>query len=488
MPHHAADYRATPPTDLLRQLIALTQTNSFSPTYLSKLIFFIILPATLIFSKDNQRDNASSRFFYALLSENHVVNRGLDDGIETLELTPIREPHALESQYTVYFAGNGMDAVDPGHANHTIGFEGVRHHLFWNYPGVGGSSASLLSSQDLFAACVQQVKRLMARGVQPRQITLRGFSLGGGVAAEVARRLHQEGHRVNFKIEQSFARIAGVLPAYLQGALQHYPQWAPLITSLITTALWGLTLGISTAAIMASLSLALCSAFASVMYLVTALIQLATLTLQQLSHAVGFYMTYPLHLISHNALDVLQNTFGYVADELFWSMYVATFKLNQALNALASCLHVALQFAVSVLGGSIALGGLVMGCVVGLLLGGLLSMQLLVTDSPYVLPTQKAFSAALTSACCEMDSVAALNDVLACDDESMRHVRIQVHNILHDPVIPATAALNSGLGFYASHPKRSQYPRANAHVESFWYHGGGHYPNVPAESEIRPSC
>ena len=219
---------------------------------------------------------------------------------------------------------------------------------------------------------------------------------------------------------------------------------------------------------MASLSLALCSAFASVTYLVTVLIQLVTLSVQQFSHAVGFYMTYPLYLISHNALDVLQNTFGYVADELIWSMYVATFKLNQGLNTLASCLHVAIHCAVSVLGGSIALGGLVMGFVVGLLLGGLLSMQLLVTDRPYLLPTQKAFSAALTSACCEMDSVAALNDVLACDDESMRHVRIQVHNILHDPVIPATAALNSGLGFYASHPKRSQNPRAHAHVESFW--------------------
>ena len=75
----------------------------------------------------------------------------------------------MESQYTVYFSGNAMDAMDPGHAHHTIGFEAVRHHLFWNYPGVGGSSAGLLSSQDLFAAGVQQVKRLMARGVQPRQ-------------------------------------------------------------------------------------------------------------------------------------------------------------------------------------------------------------------------------------------------------------------------------------------------------------------------------
>lgn len=87
------------------------------------------------------------------------------------------------------------------------------------------------------------------------QITLHEVSLGGGVAAQVARRLHEEGHVVHLEIDRSFSSLAAAVTEIIKAAGLN----GPLSTSVIAFSVSGLALGVMTAGLVASIGLALAS-------------------------------------------------------------------------------------------------------------------------------------------------------------------------------------------------------------------------------------
>lgn len=91
-----------------------------------------------------------------------------------------------------------------------------KNYIFWNNPGAGNSVGGDHSANDLFKAAYQQAMRLLDQGIFAKDITLRGLSLGGGVATLVARQLHENGHLVNLEVDRSFALVAAVVPSLLK--------------------------------------------------------------------------------------------------------------------------------------------------------------------------------------------------------------------------------------------------------------------------------
>lgn len=84
--------------------------------------------------------------------------------------------------------------------------------LCYNYREVGASSGTFLSEEPLICDGLEIANSLIRRGVVP---LLHGYSLGGGVATQVAARLSQAGQIVHLCNERSFTSIPQVVSAHM---------------------------------------------------------------------------------------------------------------------------------------------------------------------------------------------------------------------------------------------------------------------------------
>jgi len=133
----------------------------------------------------------------------------------------------------------------------------------------------------------------------------------------------------------------------------------------------------------------------------------------------------------------------------------------------------------SVVGGILAIAGLVVGVLAGLALGALLSVQYLWTDEALIVPITCAFSAVLYSTCCEMDSVDAMDHILKADNKlencTKKQPTINVINTVDDEVIEVEASLNVGLGFRPGQASQDDETQPlQPKINSFWFEKGGH--------------
>jgi hypothetical protein len=88
---------------------------------------------------------------------------------------------------------------------------------------------------------------------------------------------------------------------------------------------------------------------------------------------------------------------------------------------------------------------LLAGLVIGLLLGALLSLQLLWTDSPCILPLHTLCDLALKINSCNMDSVDAIHEMLELNSDPRG--TITIINTESDNIIYPNASLCTGMRF-----------------------------------------
>jgi pimeloyl-ACP methyl ester carboxylesterase len=119
-------------------------------------------------------------------------------------------------KYIINFVGNGMcyehiidDMKEDANAlkANVVGF---------NLRGVGLSTGKAKSKDDLVTDGIAQVQRLLDQGISPQNITLKGHSLGAGVASLVAKHFHQLKQPINLFNSRSFSTITNFLVGHVR--------------------------------------------------------------------------------------------------------------------------------------------------------------------------------------------------------------------------------------------------------------------------------
>lgn len=503
MPKTTQDFPIDLHMDPYKAFSGLREKGWMTPTYLSTFIMLAVLPAigfvernkplesdeqgfcTTIswFNRSNFNELAFQDFesSYQQIAATHTFSSLYIDGLETLEAK--QKQQDSNTPYEIFCCGNGQDAMHFSTAYNRIMDNPDKNYIFWNYPSVGSSVGQAQSTDNLFTAGYQQAKRLIDEGIAAQNITIHGLSLGGGVAVHVARQLHEEGHLVHLEIDRSFASIALVVPALIKrNMINEYTfkqsNYAPLITSIIACALSGVALGTTFAGFTASLGLVTASAIGAIGYIAALCIQTLGFLLQEMMAVIGKIIAFPFGFFSTLISDyirVLFTNFGYY---LAYPFNVSALVINESFSIMASFIDTAINLMVSFVGGGFSIGGIVAGGLTGLILGTLLSIQLLWTNTPLTMPMVHAFSAVLYSSCCDMDSVSEMHRLLNADNKpeniTKEQATICVTNTIDDKVIDVAASLSIGLGLKPGKQSEDENRPLKEKITSFWYRKGGH--------------
>gem|GEM_PF-4087412 len=164
---------------------------------------------------------------YKYKNEKLSAGRSFDGSevkLDTVEICPKslvgKKPE--DQKYTIYFKGQAefyennferleKDAKDFQHVS--IGF---------NYRGAGESTGIARSMDDLVADGIAQVQRLLDKGVKPENITLSGWSLGGGVATLVAKHFHDKfrdegkNQNINLFADRTFSSLTNAVLGFIR--------------------------------------------------------------------------------------------------------------------------------------------------------------------------------------------------------------------------------------------------------------------------------
>lgn len=504
------------PMAMYETLSGLVERGLMTPSYLSRLVMSAVLPAQFIVEKKQPLENDKHGFctvaslfnranlddyyfnefkttYYDVMAATHTFTALFVNGLETLAVK--QKKQQKNQQYEIFYCGNAQDAMLFTTAYNCISAEPNKNFILWNYPGVGFSIGGAHSKHHLSKAGYQQAKRLIEQGIPAHNITLHGLSLGGGVATSVARQLHEEGHLVHLKIDRSFARIASVIPAILARAMSKndstkQSSYAPLITSTVALALAGVALGTTFAGFVASVGLVTASTTASIGYMAAYCLQAVGFLLQQIMRVISEMIALPFSFFSQTISDDIKSLCKNIADCLAYSFNLTAYTINALCSVIASFIADAVNLLGSIVGGAMAIGGLVGGSVAGLVFGALLSIQLLWTEKPLTMPMVPSFSAALYSSCCEMDSVSEMHRLLKADNKlehrTIKPAKISVTNVIDDEVIDVAASLNIGLGLKPGKQSEEEHPPLKEKITSFWYRRGGH--NDRLDELIDPNC
>ena len=460
------------PKPISSSLQGLLERGFLTPTFFSALAMAPVLPGqvmTLLAKGDEgsplSQDNLYATLFrrfakqhpnefewslknsfkhtWKKIAETHAIQVTSANGIERIELIA----KIPSNQYVIYYAGNSEDAMYLPSIDRPIQNEKFKasNFIFWNYPGVKGSVGFSMSSYDVFAAGLQQVQDLLARDVPAQNITLYGCSLGGGIASQAASRLPKSDFRPNLEIERSFSAISAVPLVAVREMIDAYPRYRPFYSAILACSLVGLSLGFVTAGFIATIGLFCATLIASVGYLLAKIVQI---------------MRNGLELVL--SVDLTPERFAFL-DKL-------TVLMDTQLSKFALLVHQHIfNILGSIIGVVVGVPGLIVGSLVGVGIGAVLSFQTLFTDSPPLyFPLHYVFKWLTFVAHVEMNSVAAINHILA-DTEHLP--MISSTNAEKDTVIPKNAALNTGLGFDADLNSEVSY---NKQCSFFWYKEGNH--------------
>lgn len=223
------------------------------------------------------------------------------------------------------------------------------------------------------------------------------------------------------------------------------PSYRPFYSAVLATSFLGISLGFITAGAVATVGLLCASAVAILGYMLVSFLQLCR-------HGVAF-------LFCLRAPGLLEKL-----DELIQAAHTRISKFALMLHQ-----HIFNTLA-TILGVLVLPLGLVIGSILGVGIGAVLSLQLLFTDTPSLyFPLFHAMRPLTFVAHAEMDSVAAISSIL---EDSEQPLRITTSNTEDDEVIPVGAALNTGLQY----EPRADGSRELFHpaIHYFWYKKGRH--------------
>lgn len=402
-------------------------------------------------------------------------------GIETISITP---RDTFRPDIEVFFCGSGQDALWKSGISRSL--EEVHQNkqcIYWNYPGIGCSEGDVASEDDLFDAGLQQVKRLLDSGIPASKITLHGLSLGGSVAVDVALKLHQQGYPVNLEVEQSFSDIALVMPAEIKEALKEHKAYLPFVSTTASTIMLGLSLGTTVSGLISTAGLAVASASTVIGYCIATMIHTLGLILSFAISGLGQVVAFFFPEKTQEKIILL---FDQCASVISYIFNCSAHEVADMLTALGEVIHLGIDLIGSIVGGTVAIGGVLSGLFMGLAIGSLLSIQNLWTNEPLCMPMVPAFNLALASICCNINSAKKVKQLL---DYTEKHATsVTISHSTQDIVIPVEAALNTGLGM---HPGKK-----NPHhgkIKSIWYSEGEHgedlsspIPEEDIKSTTRP--
>ncbi len=138
-----------------------------------------------------------------ITTHDNVVLYGEQVASAMLQYVPIKD-----RKYVINFHGNGFHLSD----SHNERIEKAKNCqcvvVSFNYRGVTEGTPKAKKYQDLVVDGIAQVQRLIAEGVDPENITLDGFSLGGAIATLVAAHCHKQDQKVSVFNDRSFGTLA----------------------------------------------------------------------------------------------------------------------------------------------------------------------------------------------------------------------------------------------------------------------------------------
>lgn len=419
----------------------LTQDNLYDSLFLRKM---------KTINEDNPRASYTLKEYdnfdrqYKKLLKTHTLHLSHVDGIERLELRAIK----TSTKYAIYFPGNYTDAM---YIDNLLSRSGAKNfaqtnHVFWNYPGVETQDTFSLSVHDMIAPGLEQVQMLLNQGVLAQDITLYARSIGGGVAAQVMKRIGRTEYKPNLFIDRSFASIDAMALAMANGLLLEIPQkWRVLSTSLMSFSLIGVCLGFIVSGAVATLGVFCATLIAGASYILAHMIQIVRAGVALLPYTEG----------AVSALDQFT---------LFMHNNVSQFAVlvqNKIFNGLAT-----------LIGGVVTLVGLIAGGILGLIIGGILSLpgfSVFYPANDCLL--QKMLQLTTVVAHIQMDSVSAIHDIFA---QTTNPPKISSINTKNDDVIPSEAALNTGCNYGPDENTIDLHSSVLSKMSFYWYRRGGH--------------
>lgn len=148
-----------------------------------------------------------------LAIEWHKIITHDDANLDTIEITH-KSQELIETQYKKYiinFPGNNSLYQNMFHQMEDDARALKANVVGFNFRGVAKSTSRATSTEDLVTDGIAQVQRLLDQGVSPQNITLKGHSLGAGIATLVAHHFHKLGQPINLFNGRSFSSITNFL-------------------------------------------------------------------------------------------------------------------------------------------------------------------------------------------------------------------------------------------------------------------------------------
>lgn len=186
--------------------------NKIAGAALGKEILIAQKPGAFDPLSDRLNDEKDMLAFNDAVKSNHWIVRTHDGAeLDTIQIQPKDDMTSPDKAlYIVNFVGNAMTyhlnldqmAIDAQVLNCTV--------IGFDYRGVMNSTGCPQQSNDLVTDGVAQIQRLLDAGANPENITLKGHSLGGGIATLVAKHFHDLGIKVNLFNDRSFSSLANL--------------------------------------------------------------------------------------------------------------------------------------------------------------------------------------------------------------------------------------------------------------------------------------
>lgn len=474
-------------------LLDLMERGFMTPSFLSTFIMYLVLPAKFIKhepQKTNSDDEKISAWKHNYIdSSEKFFNSAMYWRIYDLEIkfklsflpgeseTLCMASKIPDSRYVIYYPGNAQDAMNPDFIYHFLQWRGgYSNYIFWNYPGTGLSEGWTNSVDDLFNAGYQQVKNLMSMGVTAENITLYGFSLGGGVATHVARQLHEENHPVNLVVERSFSVFSYVPNTLFNTAFEDATMLKRrvVLSAVISFALTGIALGTTIAGLVSSVGLLIANVIDAVGIVADFSLYLIGVIIQEITCAIGEIFAYPVGFLSDDMSSGIRSAFKQIGYLLSSAFLNAGSIIQEFFSDLASLVDGIFFFMSGLVGGMIGLAGLIGGVLAGLIIGAVLLIQEFWTDKPVTISLTPVIMALAYSACFEMNSVYQMQRLLQARERLDHQSSIQVINTLDDVIIKPQVSLNTGLALNLGKNDSVNGIRYKHPIESIWYPSGGH--------------
>lgn len=438
-------------------------------------------------------------------TEPHATENYLEETIKykhTIEPLNINNIEAYEviaksntEHYEIHCCGNLQDAKDAMELKlfreYHLPEDKRKNYIFWNYPGVGLSKQLDHPSPDLFAEYGFDFLQYLVqqKNIKPENITVYGFSIGGAIAAKIARIAYQKQIPVKLKIERSFSTMAEEMICQIKN-LQIYGQSAYMISAATTAfGLTGALLGMSLADLSYNTSLILLSPIAFTGFV-----------LSKLFEATGYLIG---NIFIKGLAGNIANVFKQDSKALlaiYGESVKATLKLageylQEGFATVALYLVETATLLTNIASGLIGTAAIVAGSVLGAVAGSISLIQLPFTDKPFILPFEKIIKFFLTEAQMTLDSKMELETIQAISAQNNLDYDITTINTLDDPVVLKEASLNKGLEIEAAsfmippgnvlnanEERIKSISRVNG-IKSIWYQQGKH--DKPLQNPVR---